>query len=95
MICDHDVAWPWPCGDVPVMTVTLPVGCMRTVELSQPPGVSPSACLATSEGTNPHTSTQVESPRPSSLPRLAASLRRASKVALSSESSSSLSSVFP
>ena len=37
MICDHEVACPWPCGEVPVITVTLPVGCTRTVEVSQPP----------------------------------------------------------
>ena len=56
MICDHDVAWPWPCGDEPVMTVALPVGCRRTVELSQPPAPMPMAAV-TALGARPQTST--------------------------------------
>ena len=55
-ICDHEVACPWPCGEVPVITVTLPVGCTRTVEVSQPPGVSPMAWV-TAEGARPQIST--------------------------------------
>ena len=36
-ICDHVVSCPWPCGDVPVATTTLPVGRQRIVAASQPP----------------------------------------------------------
>ena len=31
------VSWPWPCGEVPVITSTLPVASIRTVACSQPP----------------------------------------------------------
>jgi hypothetical protein len=24
------VSWPWPCGEVPVLTVTVPSGCAST-----------------------------------------------------------------
>src|ERR1035437_6902583 len=30
-------ASPWPCGEMPVMTVTLPDGSILTVALSHPP----------------------------------------------------------
>ena len=30
-ICDQDVSWPWPWAEEPVITVTEPVGCMRTM----------------------------------------------------------------
>jgi hypothetical protein len=33
----HTVSWPWPCGDVPVITSTLPVGSIRIDACSQPP----------------------------------------------------------
>src|SRR5262249_56608621 len=33
----NDVSSPWPCGEMPVSTVTLPVGSTRTVALSHPP----------------------------------------------------------
>ena len=36
-ICDHTVSWPCPCGEVPVITSTLPVGSMRIDAVSQPP----------------------------------------------------------
>ena len=36
-ICAKVVSSPWPCGDAPVITVTLPVGSIFTVALSQPP----------------------------------------------------------
>ena len=36
-IWDHVVSWPWPCGEVPVTTWTLPVGSIRTVADSHPP----------------------------------------------------------
>src|SRR5437763_112405 len=35
-ICAKVVSSPCPCGDAPVMTVTLPVGSIFTVALSQP-----------------------------------------------------------
>jgi hypothetical protein len=31
------VSWLWPCGDVPVITCTEPVGRQRIVAWSQPP----------------------------------------------------------
>ena len=33
----HAVAWPCPCGEVPVTSSTLPVGSTRIVQCSQPP----------------------------------------------------------
>ena len=36
-ICDHAVSWPWPCGEVPVITWNVPVGRQRIVAVSQPP----------------------------------------------------------
>ncbi len=30
----HTVAWPWPCGEVPVKMVALPSGCTCTVAFS-------------------------------------------------------------
>ena len=33
----HAVSWPWPWGETPVMTSTLPVASMRMLALSQPP----------------------------------------------------------
>ena len=36
-ICDSAVSWPWPCGEMPVMTSTLPVGSIRIAACSQPP----------------------------------------------------------
>ncbi len=55
-ICDHDVACPWPCGEEPVITVTLPNGCMRTVDDSQPGAEMPIA-FVTADGASPQTST--------------------------------------
>ena len=80
MICDHDVAWPWPCGEEPVMTVTLPNGCMRTVDDSQPGAEMPIA-FVTADGARPQTSTYDERPMPRYRPRLRASSRRDSKLA--------------
>ena len=37
------VSWPWPCGEVPVKAVTVPLGSTRTIALSY--------------GPNPHIST--------------------------------------
>ena len=31
------VSWPWPCGEMPVVTVTVPLGSTRTVALSKGP----------------------------------------------------------
>ena len=39
-----------------MITVTLPVGCTRTVAVSQPPGVNPIA-LVTADGASPQIST--------------------------------------
>src|SRR5690242_352279 len=39
-ICAKVVSSPCPCGDAPVITVTLPVGSLLTVALSQPPAGS-------------------------------------------------------
>ena len=33
----HAVSCPWPCGDEPVTTSTLPVGSIRMDACSQPP----------------------------------------------------------
>ncbi len=33
----HAVSWPWPCGQVPVTTSTLPVGSIRMLADSHPP----------------------------------------------------------
>ena len=55
-ICDHDVAWPWPWADEPVITVAVPVGCTRTIDDSQPPAPTPSACV-TADGARPQIST--------------------------------------
>ncbi len=62
-ICDQDVSWPWPWAEEPVITVTEPVGCMRTMDDSQPPAPTPIA-LVTADGASPQISTQVESPMP-------------------------------
>ena len=34
MICENVVVWPWPCGWLPVTTVTSPVWCTRTTALA-------------------------------------------------------------
>ena len=39
MICANAVSSPWPCGDVPVNTVTPPVKCTRTIADSQKAGL--------------------------------------------------------
>ena len=58
------VSWPWPCGEVPVTTSTLPVGSRRTVQCSQPPATYFSAPRVR-EGASPHISVKVEMPIPS------------------------------
>jgi hypothetical protein len=42
-IWDHVVSWPWPCGEVPMVSVTLPLGWHRTCAASQPPAAYRSA----------------------------------------------------
>jgi hypothetical protein len=37
MIWLNVVTWPWPCGEVPMMAYTRPVGSRRTLAVSQPP----------------------------------------------------------
>ena len=46
-----------------MITVTEPVGCMRTIDDSQPPAPMPIA-FVTADGARPQISTQVESPMP-------------------------------
>ena len=55
VICDQVVTCPWPCGEVPVITVTLPVGWQRMVAASQPPAPYLSAAR-TWDGARPHIS---------------------------------------
>ena len=62
-ICDHVVSCPWPCGDVPVATTTLPVGRQRIVAASQPPAAYRNAPRMF-DGASPHISMYVESPMP-------------------------------
>ena len=40
-ICASVVSSPWPCGDVPVKTVTAPVMCTRTIADSHRPVCRP------------------------------------------------------
>ncbi len=40
--CAKVVSWPWPWLCVPVNTVTLPVGCTRTLATSYSPARAPS-----------------------------------------------------
>ena len=35
-ICEYAVAWPWPCADVPALSVALPSWCTSTSEYSPP-----------------------------------------------------------
>lgn len=76
------VSWPWPCGNVPVVTTTLPVRWTLTLALSQSPAPHPSPPRPIHlEGATPQTSTYVDNPIPSSLEapslrRLACSTRR-------------------
>ncbi len=58
------VSWPWPCGDVPVISSTLPVGRTRMVQCSQPPATYFSA-PSVRDGARPHISVNVEMPMPS------------------------------
>ncbi len=90
-ICGNEVSWPWPCECEPVSTEIEPVAFTRTVALSYSPARAPS-CPTRCEGAMPQASTQVDRPRPRSLPREALSARRAAKPA-SSEISSTLSRV--
>ena len=64
-ICVWIVAWPWPCEIEPVTKVMPPSGSKRISAVSM---VGSAAC-----------SMVLEMPMPRSMPRLAASLRRASK----------------
>ena len=50
-IIANDVAWPWPCADVPLITVAEPSSSIRTEPSSLPP--------------KPVISTYVETPIPS------------------------------
>ncbi len=61
------------------MTVTLPNGCIRTVDDSQPGAEMPIA-FVTADGARPQTSTYDERPMPRYLPRPSASARRDSKL---------------
>jgi hypothetical protein len=54
-ICAHAVSWLWPCGDVPVFTITLPVGRHSIVAPSHPPAAYRRAPRMF-EGANPHIS---------------------------------------
>ena len=38
--CAHVVSWPWPCGEVPVLTVTMPSSSTVHVPTSAPSPVS-------------------------------------------------------
>ena len=38
--CAHVVSWPWPCGEVPVFTVTVPSSATVQVPTSTPRPVS-------------------------------------------------------
>src|SRR5206468_4342853 len=61
-ICANVVSSPCPCGDDPVITVTLPDGSIFTVALSHPPaGVAGDGPIA-------QISPYVEIPMPISLP---------------------------
>ena len=60
----HAVSWPWPCGEVPVTSSTLPVGSARIVQCSQPPATYFSAPRVR-DGARPHISVNVEMPMPS------------------------------
>ena len=60
----HAVSCPWPCGLVPVMTSTLPVGSIRIAACSQPPAAYRSE-PSTRDGARPHISVKVEMPMPS------------------------------
>src|SRR5699024_9131696 len=55
-ICVNVVSCALPCGDVPVNTVTVPLGCTRTVDFSQIPPWKPIP-PATGDGPNPDNST--------------------------------------
>ena len=68
-ICVWIVAWPWPCEIEPVTKVMPPSGSKRISAVSM---VGSAAC-----------SMVLEMPMPRSMPRFAASLRRASKPAQS------------
>ena len=54
--CANVVSWPCPWLCDPVKTLTLPVGCTRTVALSYKPAWAPSD-PTTCEGANPQAST--------------------------------------
>ena len=60
----HAVSCPWPCGLVPVITSTLPVGSIRTAACSQPPPTYPIE-PSQRDGASPHISVYVEMPMPS------------------------------
>ena len=55
-ICANVVSSPWPCGDAPMNTFTLPLGWKRTIALSQSPPWNPTA-PATCDGPRPQIST--------------------------------------
>src|SRR5918993_146532 len=54
-ICEKVVLCPWPWGEVPLMTVTFPVGLQRTEARSQPPPAYWSVA-STWDGAQPQTS---------------------------------------
>ncbi len=60
----HAVSCPWPCGEVPVTSSTLPVGFTRIVQCSQPPAAYLRA-PSVRDGARPHISVNVEMPMPS------------------------------
>ncbi len=60
------VTLPWPCGDTPVSTRTVPVGRNSIVAASHPPAMYLSAA-STRDGAMPHISSQVENPTPMTL----------------------------
>ena len=39
-ICENAVAWPWPCAEVPALTVIMPSSCTSTSANSAPPPVT-------------------------------------------------------
>ena len=42
MICEKVVCWPWPCGWLPVLTLTSPVWWTRTTALAHVLPIRPS-----------------------------------------------------
>ena len=64
-ICANAVSSPWPCGLVPVYTVTAPVTCTRTSADSHMPVCRPKPPGPTTRlGARPQISVQVQKPMP-------------------------------